>query len=94
MQRSLWPQLDFISFSRFVTFQYYYFIRAFAYVSGDFAFGIHSSSLLLQDWGVPNENSAVKGDGKIFLILYGTISWYFAGVMVRLMLTLAPIGTF
>jgi dolichyl-diphosphooligosaccharide---protein glycosyltransferase len=29
-------------------------------------------------------------DGKIFLILYGTISWYFAGVMVRLMLTLAP----
>lgn len=29
-------------------------------------------------------------DGKIFLILYGTIAWYFAGVMVRLMLTLAP----
>lgn len=29
-------------------------------------------------------------DGKIFLIIYGTISWYFAGVMVRLMLTLAP----
>jgi dolichyl-diphosphooligosaccharide--protein glycosyltransferase len=29
-------------------------------------------------------------DAKIFLILYGTISWYFAGVMVRLMLTLAP----
>ena len=29
-------------------------------------------------------------DGKVFLIIYGTISWYFAGVMVRLMLTLAP----
>ena len=29
-------------------------------------------------------------DGKVFLILYGTITWYFAGVMVRLMLTLAP----
>lgn len=29
-------------------------------------------------------------DGKIFLILYGTVSWYFAGVMVRLMVTLAP----
>lgn len=29
-------------------------------------------------------------DAKIFLIIYGTISWYFAGVMVRLMLTLAP----
>lgn len=29
-------------------------------------------------------------DGTIFLILYGTLSWYFAGVMVRLMLTLAP----
>jgi dolichyl-diphosphooligosaccharide---protein glycosyltransferase len=26
------------------------------------------------------------------LILYGTIAWYFAGVMVRLMLTLAPIA--
>lgn len=33
-----------------------------------------------------------NGDAKIFLILYGTISWYFAGVMVRLMLTLAPIA--
>eukprot|EP00501_MAST-03F_sp_TOSAG23-6_P000892 GSMAST32.ASY1.ANO1.928.1 assembled CDS len=31
-------------------------------------------------------------DSKIFIILYGTISWYFAGVMVRLMLTLAPIA--
>jgi dolichyl-diphosphooligosaccharide--protein glycosyltransferase len=31
-------------------------------------------------------------DASIFLILYGTISWYFAGVMVRLMLTLAPIA--
>jgi dolichyl-diphosphooligosaccharide---protein glycosyltransferase len=31
-------------------------------------------------------------DGGIFLILYGTLSWYFAGVMVRLMLTLAPIA--
>eukprot|EP00941_MAST-03F_sp_MAST-3F-sp1_P006178 g6178.t1 len=31
-------------------------------------------------------------DGKIFVILYGTIAWYFAGVMVRLMLTLAPIA--
>ncbi|RYG41765.1 hypothetical protein EON68_02700, partial [archaeon] len=31
-----------------------------------------------------------EGDARIFLILYGTISWYFAGVMVRLMLTLAP----
>jgi dolichyl-diphosphooligosaccharide--protein glycosyltransferase len=31
-----------------------------------------------------------RNDGRIFLILYGTISWYFAGVMVRLMLTLAP----
>ncbi len=29
-------------------------------------------------------------DAKVFLILYGTITWYFAGVMVRLMLTLAP----
>lgn len=29
-------------------------------------------------------------DAKIFLIIYGTIAWYFAGVMVRLMLTLAP----
>mmetsp|Transcript_10732 Transcript_10732/g.16278 ORF Transcript_10732/g.16278 Transcript_10732/m.16278 type:complete len:836 (-) Transcript_10732:74-2581(-) len=29
-------------------------------------------------------------DGAIFLILYGTVTWYFAGVMVRLMLTLAP----
>jgi len=33
-----------------------------------------------------------NGDAKIFLILYGTIAWYFAGVMVRLMLTLAPIA--
>lgn len=42
-------------------------------------------------------------DGRIFIILYGTISWYFAGrqlsflvhrlgVMVRLMLPLAPIA--
>ena len=31
-------------------------------------------------------------DGMIFLILYGTLAWYFAGVMVRLMLTLAPIA--
>ena len=31
-------------------------------------------------------------DGTIFIILYGTIAWYFAGVMVRLMLTLAPIA--
>lgn len=31
-------------------------------------------------------------DGGIFVILYGTVSWYFAGVMVRLMLTLAPIA--
>jgi dolichyl-diphosphooligosaccharide--protein glycosyltransferase len=32
-------------------------------------------------------------DGKIFLILYGTMAWYFAGVMVRLMLTLAPVAS-
>ena len=31
-------------------------------------------------------------DGAIFVILYGTIAWYFAGIMVRLMLTLAPIA--
>ena len=31
-------------------------------------------------------------DGAIFVILYGTLAWYFAGVMVRLMLTLAPIA--
>ena len=31
-------------------------------------------------------------DGTIFLLLYGTIAWYFAGVMVRLMLTLAPVA--
>lgn len=31
-------------------------------------------------------------DGAMFLILYGTLAWYFAGVMVRLMLTLAPIA--
>jgi dolichyl-diphosphooligosaccharide--protein glycosyltransferase len=31
-----------------------------------------------------------QGDARIFMIIYGTISWYFAGVMVRLMLTLAP----
>lgn len=31
-------------------------------------------------------------DGAIFLILYGTVAWYFAGVMVRLMLTLSPIA--
>eukprot|EP01138_Halocafeteria_seosinensis_P011669 gb/GECG01011925.1/.p1 GENE.gb/GECG01011925.1/~~gb/GECG01011925.1/.p1 ORF type:complete len:901 (+),score=82.58 gb/GECG01011925.1/:1-2703(+) len=31
-------------------------------------------------------------DAKIFLILYGTLAWYFAGVMVRLMLTLAPVA--
>ncbi|CAM9575987.1 unnamed protein product [Ascophyllum nodosum] len=31
-------------------------------------------------------------DGAIFVIIYGTLSWYFAGVMVRLMLTLAPIA--
>ncbi|CAM9208964.1 unnamed protein product [Phaeothamnion confervicola] len=31
-------------------------------------------------------------DGAIFIIIYGTLSWYFAGVMVRLMLTLAPIA--
>jgi dolichyl-diphosphooligosaccharide--protein glycosyltransferase len=31
-------------------------------------------------------------DGAVFIILYGTIAWYFAGVMVRLMLTLAPIA--
>jgi dolichyl-diphosphooligosaccharide---protein glycosyltransferase len=29
-------------------------------------------------------------DAAIFVIIYGTLSWYFAGVMVRLMLTLAP----
>lgn len=31
-------------------------------------------------------------DGGIFVILYGTLAWYFSGVMVRLMLTLAPIA--
>lgn len=31
-------------------------------------------------------------DAAIFAILYGSIAWYFAGVMVRLMLTLAPIA--
>jgi dolichyl-diphosphooligosaccharide---protein glycosyltransferase len=31
-------------------------------------------------------------DAAIFVILYGTLAWYFAGVMVRLMLTLAPIA--
>lgn len=31
-------------------------------------------------------------DGGVFVILYGTLAWYFAGVMVRLMLTLAPIA--
>ncbi len=31
-------------------------------------------------------------DGAVFILLYGTIAWYFAGVMVRLMLTLAPIA--
>eukprot|EP01039_Chlorochromonas_danica_P006159 gene6157-6786_t len=31
-------------------------------------------------------------DGGIFIILYGTLTWYFAGVMVRLMLTLAPVA--
>lgn len=31
-------------------------------------------------------------DGAIFIILYGMVAWYFAGVMVRLMLTLAPIA--
>jgi len=31
-------------------------------------------------------------DGGIFIILYGTLAWWFAGVMVRLMLTLAPIA--
>ncbi len=31
-------------------------------------------------------------DGGIFVILYGTLAWYFAGVMVRLMLTLAPVA--
>lgn len=31
-------------------------------------------------------------DGGIFIILYGTVAWYFAGVMVRLMLTLAPVA--
>ncbi|CAI5734489.1 unnamed protein product [Hyaloperonospora brassicae] len=31
-------------------------------------------------------------DGGIFVILYGTVAWYFAGVMVRLMLTLAPVA--
>jgi dolichyl-diphosphooligosaccharide--protein glycosyltransferase len=31
-------------------------------------------------------------EGGIFVILYGTVAWYFAGVMVRLMLTLAPIA--
>ena len=32
----------------------------------------------------------LKSDGAIFILLYGTISWYFAGIMSRLMLTLAP----
>jgi dolichyl-diphosphooligosaccharide--protein glycosyltransferase len=31
-----------------------------------------------------------RTDGAIFLIIYGTVSWYFAAVMVRLMLVLAP----
>ncbi|KAF0720808.1 Aste57867_3 [Aphanomyces stellatus] len=31
-------------------------------------------------------------DGGIFVILYGTVAWYFAGVMVRLMLPLAPVA--
>lgn len=32
----------------------------------------------------------MDSDGTLFVLLYGTISWYFAGIMVRLMLTLAP----
>mmetsp|Transcript_2258 Transcript_2258/g.3124 ORF Transcript_2258/g.3124 Transcript_2258/m.3124 type:complete len:892 (+) Transcript_2258:89-2764(+) len=31
-------------------------------------------------------------DASIFVIIYGTLAWYFAGVMVRLLLTLAPIA--
>ena len=31
-------------------------------------------------------------EGEVFVILYGTLDWYFAGVMVRHMLTLAPIA--
>jgi dolichyl-diphosphooligosaccharide--protein glycosyltransferase len=31
-------------------------------------------------------------DATIFAILYGSMAWYFAGVMIRLMLTLAPIA--
>jgi len=39
-----------------------------------------------------NINDTPGADGAIFIILYGTLAWYFAGVMVRLMLTLAPIA--
>jgi dolichyl-diphosphooligosaccharide--protein glycosyltransferase len=31
-------------------------------------------------------------DGGIFIIVYGTLAWYFAGVMVKLMLTLSPVA--
>jgi len=31
-------------------------------------------------------------DASMFVIIYGTLAWYFAGVMVRLLLTLAPIA--
>lgn len=34
----------------------------------------------------------LTSDGAVFLLLYGTVAWYFAGVMVRLMLTLAPVA--
>jgi len=33
-----------------------------------------------------------KSDSLIFVILYGMLTVYFAGVMVRLMLVLAPIS--
>jgi dolichyl-diphosphooligosaccharide--protein glycosyltransferase len=32
----------------------------------------------------------VEREGAVFVLIYGCIAWYFSGVMVRLMLTLAP----
>jgi len=34
----------------------------------------------------------VKADANVFIILYGMFSVYFAGVMVRLMLVVAPVA--
>jgi len=55
-----------------------------------FCFDLHVL-VLFAPLGVLTLYSGVS-DAAVFVLLYGAVAWYFAGVMVRLMLTLAPIA--